>query len=95
MERDWHHLHSPAANPPAVQFFRQLLEPAAPGAVLITETNVPHQDNVAYFGDGYNEAQLVYNFALPPLTLHALQTGDGQRADPMGIPFAARLRRQS
>ncbi len=61
----------------AVQFFRQLLDAAAPGAVLITETNVPHQDNIAYFGDGFNEAQLVYNFALPPLTLHALQTGNG------------------
>ena len=36
----------------AVQFFRLLLDAAAPGAVLITETNVPHQDNVAYFGDG-------------------------------------------
>ena len=62
----------------AVQFFRLLVDAAAPGAVLITETNVPHQDNVAYFGDGFNEAQLVYNFALPPLTLHALQTGDGR-----------------
>ncbi len=62
----------------AVQFFRQVLDAAAPGAVLITETNVPHQDNIAYFGDGFNEAQLVYNFALPPLTLHALQTGNGR-----------------
>jgi sucrose phosphorylase len=42
---------------------------------LITETNVPHADNVAYFGDGYHEAQMVYNFALPPLTLHTFQTG--------------------
>ena len=31
---------------------------------------------IAYFGDGTNEAQLVYNFSLPPLTLHSLQTGD-------------------
>jgi sucrose phosphorylase len=43
--------------------------------MLISETNVPHVDNIAYFGDGTNEAQLVYNFALPPLTLHALQSG--------------------
>lgn len=62
----------------AVQFFRALGERAAPGTLLITETNVPHHDNVAYFGDGHNEAQMVYNFALPPLTLHALQTGDGR-----------------
>jgi glucosylglycerate phosphorylase len=33
-------------------------------------------DNISYFGDGTNEAQLVYNFALPPLTLHTFHTGD-------------------
>jgi sucrose phosphorylase len=44
--------------------------------MLITETNVPHADNISYFGDGSNEAQLVYNFALPPLVLNALHTGD-------------------
>lgn len=62
----------------AVQLFRAVVEEAAPGAVLITETNVPHDENVSYFGDGHNEAQLVYNFALPPLAMHALQTGDGR-----------------
>jgi sucrose phosphorylase len=45
---------------------------------LITETNVPHVDHVSYFGDGHNEAQLVYNFALPPLMLHTLHTGDAR-----------------
>ncbi|HXD08680.1 MAG TPA: hypothetical protein VN653_01355, partial [Anaerolineales bacterium] len=35
-------------------------------------------DNISYFGDGYNEAQLVYNFALPPLTLHTFHTGDAR-----------------
>lgn len=52
--------------------------PLAPHVRLITETNVPHRDNLSYFGDGTNEAQLVYNFALPPLTLHALHTGDAR-----------------
>ncbi len=37
---------------------------------------MPHADNVSYFGNGANEAHLVYNFALPPLVLHTLQTGD-------------------
>ena len=37
---------------------------------------MPHADNISYFGDGTNEAQLVYNFALPPLVLHALLRGD-------------------
>jgi glycosidase len=49
---------------------------AAPGARIITETNVPHADNVSYFGNGHDEAHMVYNFALPPLVLHTLRTGN-------------------
>ncbi|HEY3311321.1 MAG TPA: sugar phosphorylase [Anaerolineales bacterium] len=59
-----------------IQLFRAALDEAAPHVRLITETNVPHLDNIAYFGDGSNEAQLVYNFALPPLVLHTLQSAD-------------------
>jgi glycosidase len=58
-----------------VQLFRALLDSVYPQVLLITETNVPHSENISYFGDGANEAQLVYNFALPPLVLHALYTG--------------------
>lgn len=61
-----------------IQLFRAVLDVAAPHVRLITETNVPHVDNIAYFGDGANEAQLIYNFALPPLTLHTFQTGDAR-----------------
>jgi sucrose phosphorylase len=61
-----------------IQFLRAALSEAAPHVHLITETNVPHADNISYFGDGANEAQLVYNFALPPLTLHAFHTGNAQ-----------------
>jgi sucrose phosphorylase len=59
-----------------IQLWRAILDEVAPHVQLITETNVPHRDNLSYFGDGHNEAQLVYNFALPPLTLHAFRTGD-------------------
>lgn len=59
-----------------IQLMRAVLNEVAPHVLLITETNVPHRDNISYFGDGTNEAQLVYNFSLPPLTLHSLQTGD-------------------
>ncbi len=38
---------------------------------MITETNVPHADNVSYFGSGSDEAHMVYQFSLPPLTLYA------------------------
>ncbi len=61
-----------------IQFLRAALNDVAPHVHLITETNVPHTDNISYFGDGTNEAQLVYNFALPPLTLHTFHTGNAR-----------------
>lgn len=62
-----------------VQLFRAILDVVAPHVALITETNVPHADNISYFGDGRNEAQMIYNFALPPLVLHTFRTGDVSR----------------
>ncbi|WKZ34376.1 MAG: sugar phosphorylase [Anaerolineales bacterium] len=59
-----------------IQLMRAVLDEIAPHVQLITETNVPHADNISYFGDGANEAQMVYNFALPPLTLHTFHMGD-------------------
>jgi len=70
-------LHRPQAHR-IVQLIRTVLDIAAPQVSIITETNVPHKENIAYFGDGYNEAQMVYNFSLPPLTLHTFHTGDVQ-----------------
>ncbi len=70
-------IHLPQTHA-VVQFLRAALDEAAPHVHLITETNVPHVDNISYFGDGANEAQLVYNFALPPLTLHAFHTGEAR-----------------
>ena len=59
-----------------IQLMRAVLDEVAPHVVLITETNVPHEENISYFGDGFNEAQMVYNFSLPPLTLHTFHTAD-------------------
>ncbi|MBF2022199.1 MAG: sugar phosphorylase [Hydrococcus sp. C42_A2020_068] len=59
-----------------VKLFRDVLNVVAPGVALITETNVPHQDNISYFGDGSDEAQMVYNFALPPLVLYTFYKED-------------------
>jgi glycosidase len=61
-----------------VQLFRDVLDAAAPWVRLITETNVPHEENISYFGDGTNEAQMVYQFALPPLVVHSFQTGNAE-----------------
>lgn len=59
-----------------VKLFRDVLDIAAPHVALVTETNVPHEENVSYFGDGSDEAQMIYNFALPPLVLHSFYRGD-------------------
>ncbi len=71
-------LHLPQTHR-IIQLFRAVLDDLAPQVCLITETNVPHPDNVSYFGDGTNEAQFVYNFALPPLVLHSFATGSAER----------------
>ncbi|HKJ39437.1 MAG TPA: hypothetical protein VJ972_11725, partial [Anaerolineales bacterium] len=68
-------IHLPQTHA-VIQLLRVVLDQVAPHVYLITETNVPHQDNISYFGNGMNEAQLVYNFALPPLVLHTFRTGD-------------------
>ncbi len=70
-------IHLPQTHA-VVQILRAVLNECAPNTILITETNVPHRDNISYFGDGTNEAQLVYQFPLVPLVLHALATGQAR-----------------
>jgi sucrose phosphorylase len=84
-------LHLPQAHA-VVQLMRAVLDEAAPHVLLVTETNVPQAENVSYFGDGMNEAQLVYNFALPPLVLHSFATGNAAKltrwAQSLALPSA-------
>jgi sucrose phosphorylase len=68
-------LHQPQAHR-IIQLLRSVLDLVAPQVSIVTETNVPHGENISYFGNGFNEAQMVYNFSLPPLTLHTLHTGN-------------------
>ena len=70
-------LHLPQTHR-IIQLLRTVLDMVATGVSIITETNVPHVENISYFGDGVNEAQMVYNFSLPPLTLHAFHTGSAE-----------------
>ena len=74
----WKELGSSCVNLPQthefVKLLRTLLDARCPGSVIITETNVPHDQNVAYWGDG-DEAHLVYNFSLPPLVAHTMLSG--------------------
>jgi sucrose phosphorylase len=70
-------LHLPQTHT-VIKLLRDLFDLAAPHALILTETNVPHSENVSYFGNGSDEAHMVYNFALPPLAAHSLITGDAR-----------------
>ncbi|MBV2121442.1 MAG: sugar phosphorylase [Candidatus Thiodiazotropha sp. (ex Ctena orbiculata)] len=63
-------IHLPQTHE-VIKLFRTLLDVLEPGAILLTETNVPHQENISYFDQG-DEANMVYQFSLPPLILHAI-----------------------
>ena len=62
-------IHLPQTHE-VVKLMRDFVDAVAPDAILLTETNVPHAENVSYFGDG-DEAHMVYQFSLAPLTLDA------------------------
>lgn len=62
-----------------VKLMRDILDLYAPSTLIITETNVPHKDNISYFGNGYDEAQLVYQFPLPVLTLFSFLSGNAEK----------------
>ena len=66
-------LHLPETHE-VIKLIRSFVEVVAPETILLTETNVPHEENVSYFGKG-DEAHAVYQFSLPPLLLHCLLRG--------------------
>ncbi|MCJ7716495.1 MAG: alpha-amylase family glycosyl hydrolase, partial [Anaerolineales bacterium] len=76
-------IHLPQTHQ-VIKLMRAVLDFVAPEVIIITETNVPHQENISYFGDqlpGSNgkyplgdEAQMVYQFPLAPLVLHTFRT---------------------
>lgn len=76
----WKELGTSCAHLPQtheiIKLWRDLFDLAAPHVLLLTETNVPHKENVSYFGERGDEAQVIYNFSLPPLLLWSLHTGD-------------------
>lgn len=56
-----------------IKLIRTMADCFAPETTIITETNVPHKENISYFGEG-DETHMVYQFSLPPLLLHAIIT---------------------
>ncbi len=67
-------LHHPKTHA-VVKLLRALIDYLQLDVLILTETNVPHEENLSYYGEG-DEAHLVYNFALPPLVLHAAVSED-------------------
>ncbi len=59
-----------------IKLFKLIIDLSNINVKIITETNVPHKENISYFGNGYNEASMVYNFPLPPLTLYTFWKKD-------------------
>jgi len=68
-------LHLPKTHA-VVKLMRAIVDDVCPWVIIITETNVPHRENISYFGDGSDEAHMIYNFSLPPLTLDAFLRED-------------------
>ncbi|MBN1411220.1 MAG: sugar phosphorylase [Spirochaetales bacterium] len=62
-----------------VRLFKLILKNLAPDVLLLTETNVPHEENLSYFGNGSDEADMVYNFSLPPLILYSILSSDSRK----------------
>lgn len=75
----WKKIGTPCIHLPetheVVKIIRDFATVFVPGTLILTETNVPHQENITYFGNG-DEAHLIYQFTLAPLLLHSLQKGD-------------------
>jgi glucosylglycerate phosphorylase len=76
----WKEAGTPCIHHPStyeiVRLWRTVVDLAAPGTLLLTETNVPHEENLTYLGSGSDQAHLVYQFPLAPLVLSAFATQD-------------------
>ncbi|MCP4267302.1 MAG: sugar phosphorylase [Candidatus Brocadiaceae bacterium] len=76
----WKDIETPCVHLPQthelIQLMREVMHAVAPEVIIITETNVPHGENISYFGSGHDEAQMVYNFALPPLLAFSILKSD-------------------
>ncbi|MDQ2077710.1 alpha-amylase family glycosyl hydrolase [Marinimicrobium sp. ABcell2] len=77
----WKEIGTPCIHLPqtheVIKLLRLLMDYKNPHALLISETNVPNEENLTYFGNS-NEAHIIYNFSLPPLVIHALLSGDNR-----------------
>ncbi|MCB9709318.1 MAG: sugar phosphorylase [Myxococcales bacterium] len=64
-------LHLPQTHA-VIQLIRSVLDLSAPHVGIVPQINGPWSENVPYLGDGHNEAQMIYHYALPVMVWHAL-----------------------
>jgi sucrose phosphorylase len=69
-------LHLPQTHE-IVKLMRIIANEVNPSVIILTETNVPNKENLSYFGNG-DEADMVYQFSLPPLLLYTLFSGNSE-----------------
>lgn len=67
-------IHLPQTHA-VVKLLRDVVDALPVNVLLLSETNVPHRENLSYFGAG-DEAHIVYQFSLPPLLLDASLSED-------------------
>src|SRR3989338_3664444 len=76
----WKQVGTPSVHMPQTHtilaIWRAIMAEMKPNAYLITETNVPNNINVQYFGKTAPEAHIVYNFGLSPLLLYTFMEKD-------------------
>lgn len=70
-------IHLPQTHE-VVRLWRTIVDAVAPGTLIVTETNVPQDENLRYFGNASDQAHLVYQFPLAPLVLHAFHRQDAR-----------------
>lgn len=61
-----------------VKLLRAIVDEFKSGLLIITESNVPYHENITYWGNGSDEAHVIYNFTLSPLLLHAMTFGSSK-----------------
>ena len=71
-------IHLPQAHL-IVSLIRLVLDRINSGVIIVSETNVPHLENISYFGKLIPEAHLVYQFPLPPLVFHTFLASDSTK----------------
>ncbi len=76
----WKELGTSCAHLPQthelIKLLRDIYDLAAPPVRLLTETNVPYEENISYFGNRGDEAQMIYNFTLSPLIVWSMFRSD-------------------